>query len=198
MDVDAARERNQAKAQEEAERGPARSDREAAPIAEAIEAFHDRGDLAFGVPAHRAATGDIVPDLAAVAGMDPFRADPGMNSGVDTRHQSWQVEPTAMELFAQAVGADQTLFSTNGSTENVHVAMLAALKPGETLVMARNGHKSGFSGLVISGARPVYVDPVYDGRWQVAHGVEPDALRQVLDATPEARAVLMFTPTYYG
>jgi hypothetical protein len=77
MDVEAARERNQAKAQEEAERGPARSEPDAAPIADAIEAFHARGDLAFGIPAHRAGTGDVVPDLAALAGMDAFRADPG-------------------------------------------------------------------------------------------------------------------------
>jgi arginine/lysine/ornithine decarboxylase len=130
--------------------------------------------------------------------MQAFRADPGMNNGVDNRHQSWQVEPTAMELFAQAVGADQTLFSTNGSTENVHVAMLTAVKPGETIVMARNGHKSAFSALVLSGAHPVYVDPVYDDRWQVAHGVDPADLERVLAATPEAKAVLVFTPTYYG
>jgi len=121
-----------------------------------------------------------------------------MNNGLDTRHQSWQVEPRAMELFAQAVGADQTLFSTNGSTENVHVAMMSAVHPGEMLVMARNGHKSAFSGLVLSGARPVYVDPVYDARWQVAHGVDPAELERVLDAHPEARAVMVFTPSYYG
>src|SRR4051794_37569271 len=198
MNVDAARERNQAKAQEEAERGPARSEPDAAPIAEAIQAFHDRDDLGFGIPAHRAGTGDVTPDLAAMVGMEAFRADPGMNSGVDNRHQSWQVEPTAMELFAQAVGADQTLFSTNGSTENVHVAMMTAVKPGETIVMARNGHKSAFSALVLSGARPVYVDPVYDERWQVAHGVDAGELERVLAATPEAKAVMVFTPSYYG
>jgi len=75
---------------------------------------------------------------------------------------------------------------------------MTAVKPGETLVMARNGHKSAFSGLVLSGARPVYVDPVYDHRWQVAHGTDPAALERVLDGHPEARAVMMFTPTYYG
>src|SRR4051812_17169587 len=198
MGVDELRERNQEKAEAEAERGPVRSEPDAAPIGDAIRAFHERGDLAFGIPAHRAGTGDVEPDAAAWAGLDAFRADPGMNNGVDNRHQSWQVEPTAMELFAQAVGADQTLFSTNGSSENVHVAMMAAVRPGETLVMARNGHKSAFAGLVLSGARPVYVDPVYDDRWQIAHGVDPDELARVLDAHPEARAVMLFTPTYYG
>jgi arginine decarboxylase len=140
----------------------------------------------------------VTPDAAAWAGGQAFRADVGMNNGVDNRHQSWQVEPTAMQLFAKSVGADQTLFSTNGSSENVHVAMMAAVRPGETLVLARNGHKSAFAGLVLSGAHPVYVDPVYDERWQIAHGVDPASLGRVLRAHPSAWAVMMFTPTYYG
>src|SRR5215218_1138911 len=198
MSVEESRQRNQEKAEAEAERGPVRSEPDAAPIGDAIRDFHARGALAFGIPAHRAGTGHVVPDAAEWAGMQAFAADPGMNNGVDNRHQSWQVEPTAMELFADAVGADTTRFSTNGSTENVHVAMLAAVKPGETIVMARNGHKSAFSALVISGARPVYVDPVYDERWQLAHGIDPADLARTLEAHPEARAVMVFTPSYYG
>src|SRR3954467_14396356 len=198
MSVDELRERNQRKAEEESKRGPVREDPATTPIGDAIHAFHTRGDLAFGIPAHRSGTGDVRPDAAEWAGEQAFRADVGMNNGVDNRHQSWQVEPTAMERFAQAVGADQTLFSTNGSSENVHVAMMTAVKPGETIVLARNGHKSAFAGLVLSGARPVYVDPVYDERWEVAHGVDPDELARVLDAHPEAKAVMVFTPTYYG
>jgi arginine decarboxylase len=146
VDVDALRARNQQKAESEAGEGPARAEPDAAPIGDAIEDFHRRDALSFGIPAHRAGTGDVVPDAAEWAGMQAFRADPGMNNGVDNRHQSWQVEPTAMQLFAEAVGADQTLFSTNGSTENVHVAMMTAVKPGETLVMARARTGSGTSG----------------------------------------------------
>src|SRR4051812_13186423 len=198
MNVDELRERNQHKAEAEAERGPVRAEPDATPIGDAIQAFHARNDLAFGIPAHRAGTGDVTPDTVAWVGEDAFRADVGMNNGVDNRHQSWQVEPTAMKLFADAVGADQTLFSTNGSSENVHVAMMTAVQPGETLVLARNGHKSAFAGLVLSGARPVYVDPVYDSIWHVAHGVDPAELERVLDAHAGAKAVMMFTPTYYG
>jgi arginine/lysine/ornithine decarboxylase len=91
-----------------------------------------------------------------------------MDNGVDNCHQSWQGELTEMELFAEAVGADQTLFSTNGSTENVHGAMMTVVTPGDTLVMARRAnpgygphrHESAFSGLVLSGARPVYIGRV--------------------------------------
>jgi arginine decarboxylase len=198
MDIDELRELNQSKAQAEAERGPVRDDPDAAPVGEAIEAFYASGDLAFGIPAHRARTGTVTPLAAAWAGEAAFSADLGMNNGVDNRHQSWQVEPTAMQLFAQAVGADQTLFSTNGSTENVHVAIMSTVRPGETIAMARNGHKPAFSGLVLSGAWPVYVDPVYDGERQIAHGVDPAELQRVLGEHPEARAVLMFSPTYYG
>ncbi|WP_408897568.1 aminotransferase class I/II-fold pyridoxal phosphate-dependent enzyme [Nocardioides sp. R1-1] len=195
---DLERERNRRKAEREAERGPVASDPATMPIGEAIEDFHRRGDLSFGIPAHRSGNTDVPPHASRWSGEQAFRADVGMNKGVDNRHQSWQVEPTAMKLFAQAVGADETMFSTNGSTENVHVAMMAAVRPGETLVMARNGHKSAFSGLVLSGALPVYVEPEYDERWQVAHGVDPSTLDRTLREHPEAVAALVFTPTYYG
>jgi arginine/lysine/ornithine decarboxylase len=198
IDIDAMRERNEAKAGEEKERGPVSGEPDSAPLGEAIADFHERGALAFGIPAHRAGTGAVTPDAADWTGMGAFESDPGMNNGVDDRHQSWGVETTAMELFAEAVGADQTLFSTNGSTLNVHVAMLTVARPGEKIVMARNGHKSAFSALVLAGVEPVYVDPVYDEEWQVAHGIEPAALDAALRKHPDARAAIVFTPSYYG
>ena len=112
VDVDRMRARNQQKAQEEAERYSVRAEPNAAPIGEGIETFHARDTLLFGIPAHLSGRGDVVPDAARWTGIDAFRADIGMDKGIDDRHQSRQIEPTAMELFARAVGADQTLFST--------------------------------------------------------------------------------------
>jgi arginine decarboxylase len=62
-----------------------------------------RGELAFGIPAHRSATGRGEPIAARWTRAQAFSADVGRNNGVDNRHQSWQVEPTAMQLFANAV-----------------------------------------------------------------------------------------------
>jgi arginine/lysine/ornithine decarboxylase len=64
--------------------------------------------------------------------------------------------------------------------------------------MARNGHKSSFAGLVLSGARPVYVDPYYDEQLELAHEVLVQELAKTLDAHPEAKAVMISTPSYYG
>lgn len=89
MGVDELRERNQQKPEAEAERGPVREDAATSPVGDAIRDFHARGDLAFGIPAHRSGTGDVRPDAAEWA----FRADLCMNNGVDNRHQFWQVEP---------------------------------------------------------------------------------------------------------
>jgi arginine decarboxylase len=107
-------------------------------------------------------------------------------------------QATAQELFAEATGAKQTLFSTDGSSLSVHVAIMSVAGPGDTIVMARNGHKSSFAGLVLSGVRPVYVDPWYDEELEVAHVPLADDVARVLDTNPEARAGLIFTPSYYG
>src|SRR3954447_5597346 len=188
---------NKVKASIEGAHGPVEKDQEAAPIADAIRAFWERDTLSFGVPAHNGGRGPT-PEVAGWAGMDAVRADVSMSHGVDTRDRAWKGQSTAQELFAEAVGAKQVLFSTNGSSMNVHVAIMTVAGPGDTIVMARNGHKSSFAGLVLSGARPVYVDPVYDEELEIAHAPLAADLAAALDAHPEARAVLVFTPSYYG
>jgi arginine decarboxylase len=172
-------------------------DQETTPVADALENFWERDTLSFGVPAHQGGRGPA-PEAARWAGMDAIRSDAPMAHGVDRLDRSWQVQSTAQELFAEAVGADQTLFSTNGSSMSVRVAMMAVAGPGETVLMARNGHKSAFAALVLSGARPVYVDPVYDEELELAHGVELSAMEAALGAHPEAKAAMVFTPSYYG
>jgi arginine decarboxylase len=188
---------NQLKATIERRQGPARKSQDAAPIAEAMQAYWEREMLTFSIPAHNGGRGPT-PEFARWAGLEAARFDLPMSHGVDTRDRAWQVQSTAQELFAEAVGAKQVLFSTNGSSMSVHVALMTVAGPGETVVMARNGHKSSFAGLVLSGARPVYVDPYYDEELEIALGPLPADVAAALDAHPEAKAVMIFTPSYYG
>src|SRR3954449_13265343 len=195
--MDAKKTVNRVKATLEQRRGPARKDQETAPIVDALRDFWARDMLTFGIPAHNGGRGPL-PDIASLIGQDAARGDLPASHGLDTRDRAWQVQATAQELFADAVGAEPTLFSTNGSTLSAHVAILTVAGPGDTLVMARNGHKSAFTGLVLSGARPVYVGPYYDEELEVALTPVAGDLAAALEAHPEARAALVFTPSYYG
>jgi arginine/lysine/ornithine decarboxylase len=188
---------NQVKDAVRARQGPAEKDQSTVPLADAMRAFWDNDTLTFSIPAHNGGRGPA-PEFTQWAGFQAARADLPTSHGIDTRDRAWKVQSTAQELFADAVGAKQVLFSTNGSSMSVHTAIMAVAGPGETLVMARNGHKSSFAGLILSGARPIYVDPYYDEELELAHVPLAEDIARALDAHPEAKAVMIFTPSYYG
>src|SRR3979490_3118763 len=109
---------NKVKARIEERRGPVRRSQDAAPIADAMVDYRRRGMLSFSIPAHSGGHGPA-PEVTQWAGMDAVRFDLPMSHGVDTRDRAWKVQATAQELFAEALGAKQSLFSTNGSSMNV-------------------------------------------------------------------------------
>lgn len=172
-------------------------DQRAAPIVEAIEAFRRRQQLSFTIPAHLGGLGRRA-DIAALAGADALRADVSMACGVDTRDLSLRVQDRAQRLYARATGARQTLFSTNGSTLSVHVALMATAGPGQTVVVARNSHKSVFSALVMSGAHPAYVEATADDDLEIALAPRAEDVDATLRAHPDARAVMLTSPSIYG
>src|SRR4051794_25818943 len=177
--------------------GPAEKDQSTTPVADGIREYWERDILTFAIPAHNGGRGPA-PEFTKWAGMDAARSDLPLSHGVDTRDRAWGVQAAAQELFAKAVGAKQTMFSSNGSSLSVHVAIMTVTGPGETLVLARNGHKSTFAGLVLSGARPVYVDPYYDEEYELALGPLAADLEAALGEHPQAKGALVFTPSYYG
>src|SRR3954454_4233198 len=188
---------NTAKAALREKRGPISKSQDAAPIADALSGYWERDTLSFAIPAHGGAR-RVHPEFCSWAGIDAARSDLGMSHGVDRRDRSWGVQSAAQELFAEASGAEQVLFSTNGSSMNVHVALLAVAGENGKIIVARNGHKSAFAGLVLSGAHPVYLDPYYDDELEVALGPLAGDLSCALDVHADARGAMVFTPSYYG
>src|SRR3954452_1107259 len=176
---------------------PVRKDQDSVPIADAMRAYHERGMLSFGIPAHSGGRGPK-PEFTDWLGDGAARFDLPMSHGVDTRDHVWAVQQTAQELFAEAVGARETLFSTNGSSLSVRVALMAVAGPGDTVIVARNPHKSSVAGLIMNGATPAWIDPVYDEDLELAHVPTVETVAAALDRRPDAKAVVIFTPSYYG
>src|SRR5215210_20565 len=181
-----------AKAAEAGERDHSR-----APMLEALQAYHQSEPASFSIPAHKGGR-SLDEATRAILGDGPYRADAPTHKGLDDRVSSYKVQSLAQELAADAFGADQALFSTNGSTLSVQMAVLAATHPGQEVAVARNVHKSVVSGLILSGAHPVFVDPVYDEEYALSHTVTAEALECALEAHPDVKAMLAVSPTAAG
>jgi arginine/lysine/ornithine decarboxylase len=100
--------------------------------------------------------------------------------------------------MAEAVGARHALFSTCGSSLSVKSAMLAVAAPGDRLVVDRNAHKSVIYGIIIAGIEPVWVRPGWDADAQLPHPPSVAAIRRALDRDPDAKGVILVSPTAYG
>lgn len=191
------RDHNEQRSQEDFVRGPAREDQGTVPVIDALSAHHQDAVLPSRIPAHQKEKAAPRPAVEAL-GRRVFANDVSRLHGLDNRHKSWQVRSAAERLFAQALGAQETLFSTNGSTTSVHTAMHAVAGPGDKVAIARNAHLSVVTGFILTGALPVWVEPSYDDDAELAHGVTPSTLAAALEDHPDVKAAIVTTPTFYG
>jgi arginine decarboxylase len=119
-------------------------------------------------------------------------------SGLDDRQSSKGVLEQAQELMADAVGAEHAFFATCGSSLSVKCAMLSVAGPREKLLVSRDAHKSVVSGLILSGVRPIWVEPQWDLDLRLAHPPAPEAYAAAFQQHPDAQGALVTSPTPYG
>ncbi|MER7729167.1 ornithine decarboxylase [Streptomyces sp. NPDC096323] len=172
-------------------------DHSKAPVLEALEAYHAERQTPFTPPGHKQGRG-ADPRVRAVLGDAVFRSDVLAVSGLDDRTSSHGILAEAQALMADAVDAEHTFFSTCGSSLSVKAAMLSVAGPHETLLVGRDAHKSVISGLIISGVRPVWVDPRWDAGLHLTHPPAVESFRAAFRENPEARGALVTSPTPYG
>jgi arginine/lysine/ornithine decarboxylase len=168
-----------------------------APVLDALRAFRERDDLSFLPPGHKQGRG-ADPRVVEVLGRAVFESDVIMMNGLDDREMSGGVLARAEKLMADAVDADEAYFSTCGSSLSVKTCIITVAGPGEALLVSRNAHKSVVAGLIISGVRPVWVHPRWDQQWHLAHPPGPEAVAEAFRREPDAKGMLLITPTDYG
>lgn len=176
--------------------GHAVLDQAQAPYFEALRDYAAARRTAFHTPGHIQGRGAHA-WLREALGAEVFALDlcPGLG---DLDGGATSAQARAQELAAAAYGADRSFFLVNGSTAGNQIMLMTACHPGDVVLTSRNTHKSIVGGLVVSGARPVYIHPQLDPESHIAHGVTPGQVEQGLAEHPEARAVLIVSPTYYG
>lgn len=167
-----------------------------APVLEAMKQHLQNRVVPFDVPGHKGGRGTR--ELTDFLGLSCLKADVNSMKPLDNLCHPVSVIKNAQELAAEAFGAENAFFVVNGTTGSVQAMIMAACKAGEKIIMPRNVHRSAINALVVNGAIPVYVNPGTNKRLGIPLGMSVENVRKAIRENPDAKAVLINNPTYYG
>ena len=118
--------------------------------------------------------------------------------GLDNLHVPEGIIQEAQEFAARAFRSDYTYFLVNGTTCGVYSMILGVTNHGDKIILPRNSHRAVAGALIIGGLWPVYYEPDVDLEKGIAVSVSPQKIEQVIKENPDAKAVLVTNPTFYG
>ena len=167
-----------------------------APIYEALQEMRRMRLVPFDVPGHKRGRGN--PELTSLLGERCVGLDVNSMKCLDTLCHPVSVIRDAEQLAAEAFGAAWAFLMVGGTTSAVQSMILCVAKRGEKIILPRNVHRSVMTAMVLNGAVPVYVDPECDDDLGISLGMRTEAVRRTVAENPDAKAILVNNPTYYG
>ena len=166
------------------------------PFLDALCEYVSSSPTPFDVPGHK--LGSFVTDLSRKIAPEILAFDANAPIGLDNLYHAKTVIKEAEQLAAKACQAEHCLFSVNGTTGGILTIFLSCLDNKDKIILPRNVHKSVINGLIISGAVPIFVNPQIDERLGIANAVKTSDYIKAMDEHPEAKAVFVINPTYFG
>jgi arginine/lysine/ornithine decarboxylase len=172
-------------------------DHSRAPFIEGIAAYRKQNMTSFATPGHKLGKG-MDPELVALYGADAFACDIPVSGGADAIHFNLDTWRLAEELGADAWNSDRTFYLVNGSSTGNLAFLTAQLRPGDKVIVARDVHKSMMVALIQSGARPVYIAPRLHPKLDIGLGIEAPDVEEMLRKHPDAKMVILVSPSFCG
>lgn len=167
-----------------------------APIYEALEEFRARRVVPFDVPGHKRGRGN--PELVELLGQKCVGLDVNSMKPLDNLCHPVSVIRAAEELAAEAFGAAHAFLMVGGTTSSVQAMILSVCGRNDKIILPRNVHRSVINAMILCGAHPVYVNPEVDERLGIPLGMRMEQVEKAIRENPDACAVLVNNPTYYG
>lgn len=171
-------------------------DQKQAPIYEALVKLRKKRIVPFDVPGHKRGRGN--PELVELLGEKCVGIDVNSMKPLDNLGHPISIIRDAEELAADAFGAAHAFLMIGGTTSSVQTMILSTCKAGDKIILPRNVHKSAINALVLCGAIPIYIEMSVDPKIGIALGLENDRVDQAIKEHPDAKAILINNPTYYG
>lgn len=161
-----------------------------APLHDALEAYLERDAARFHMPGHKGQGNGIFSailpyDITEVEGADSLFADHGPLLELE-------------EAFAEIYGAKRSLLSAGGATLCIQTMLALACGTGKKLIAGRNLHRSAVNTMALLDLEPVWIYPDQSaGNWFQGR-YTPDSVRAALLENPDAAAVYLTSPDYFG
>ena len=171
-------------------------DQNKAPIYEALEKFKEMRVVPFDVPGHKRGRGNA--ELTRFLGKSCMDVDVNSMKPLDNLCHPVSVIKEAEEIAAEAFSAANAFLMVGGTTSAVQSMIMYACKSGDKIIMPRNVHRSAINALIICDAIPVYVNPDVNNKLGIALGMSLSDVEKAIEENPDAKAVLVNNPTYYG
>lgn len=154
--------------------------------------------LSFHMPGHKAHMTPH-PGLVEYWGGNLYPADHVEIGGwLDYLHAPKRSLREAQTLAALAYGADHTFFLINGSTVGNIGALMAGSHDGTKVIVPRASHRSIYAGLALSGATPIWIEPIPHPEVGFSLATHPQTIKRLLEENPDVTAVHITSPNYYG
>ena len=169
-----------------------------APIVEALKKAYDNPTYQFHIPGHTKGNGTLT-EFKKLIGKKALAVDTTDEfDNLGTLHPATGPIKEAQELAAKAFGAQKTFFLLNGSTAGNLALAMGLTKQGQKIITNRNCHRSVLTGMIISGAEPLWLIPERFEDWGIWGNVNPDRVEELLKTNKDVSMVWITNPTYEG
>jgi len=172
------------------------SDQNKTPIYDALQQYIKNRIVSFDVPGHKQGKGHKA--LVDAFGEKCIAMDYNSSKPLDNLTHPTGVIRQAEQLAAEAFRAGQAFLILGGTTAAVQNMIFSCCRKDDEIIMPRNVHKSAINAMVICGAVPVYVNPGVNPDFGISLGMSVEDVRLAVEEHPQAKAVFINNPTYYG
>ncbi len=169
-----------------------------APIVEALKTAYENPTYQFHIPGHTKGKA-IFKDFRKLIGEKALNVDTTDEfDNLGTLHPATGPIKEAQELAAEAFGAKKTFFLLNGSTAGNLALAMALTKKGDKVIVNRNCHRSVLTGMIISGAEPIWICPNRIEDWSIWGNTDAAQIEELINKNPDVSMVWITNPTYEG
>lgn len=173
-----------------------KDEQEKTPFLDAYVKYLKSKPICLDVPGHK--MGNFHTDLSRKISNVFAETDVNAPYGMDNLALPRSVIKDSQILASKAMHADHCFFSVNGTSGGILAMFIGGFNSGDKVILPRNVHKSVVNALILSGVQPVFITPDTDKKLGVCCSVSLESARKAMDENPDAKAIFVINPTYYG